>query len=108
VVSPFGRIASSWTRQKGRFTLRVEVPVGSTAEILAPVNAGQKVHAPAAAKGGARKGGHTRFTAGAGSHLFRVTGWSSAPCGPRGQPAARGRDPASTFLGGALRRTARG
>ncbi|WP_328498805.1 glycoside hydrolase family 78 protein [Streptomyces sp. NBC_00414] len=74
VESPFGRIASSWTRKKGQVTLRVDVPVGSTAEVLVPVTARQKAHAPAAAKGGERRDGYARFTVGAGSHVFRVTG----------------------------------
>ncbi|MFD3456231.1 family 78 glycoside hydrolase catalytic domain [Streptomyces sp. NPDC058691] len=74
VESPLGRIASSWTRAKGRFTLRVDMPVGSTAEVLVPVSGRQKVHPPAAAKAGERGGGYARFTVGPGSHLFRVTG----------------------------------
>lgn len=74
VESPLGRIASSWTRAHGRFSLRVDVPVGSTAEVLVPVSGRQTVHAPAAAAAGERGGGYARFTVGAGSHLFRVTG----------------------------------
>ncbi|MDX2649694.1 family 78 glycoside hydrolase catalytic domain [Streptomyces sp. PA03-1a] len=74
VESPLGRIASSWTRSHGRFTLRVDVPVGATAEVLVPVSGGQTVHAPAAAAAGERSGGTARFTVGPGTHLFRVTG----------------------------------
>ncbi|MFC9081814.1 family 78 glycoside hydrolase catalytic domain [Streptomyces sp. NPDC057062] len=74
VQSPLGRIASSWTRAKGQFTLRVDVPVGSTADVLVPMSGRQKAHAPAAATAGAQMGGYARFTVGPGSHLFRVTG----------------------------------
>lgn len=74
VESPLGRIASSWARKQGRFTLTVDVPVGSTAEVLVPVSGRQRVHAPAGAKSGARADGYAHFTVGAGSHLFRVTG----------------------------------
>ncbi|MGW5056017.1 family 78 glycoside hydrolase catalytic domain [Streptomyces sp. NPDC004096] len=74
VQSPLGRIASSWTRSKGQFTLRVDVPVGSTADVLVPVSGRQQAHAPAAATAGAHADGYARFTVGPGSHLFRVTG----------------------------------
>ncbi|MEU6340912.1 family 78 glycoside hydrolase catalytic domain [Streptomyces sp. NPDC046977] len=74
VQSPLGRIASSWTRAHDRFTLRVEVPVGSTADVLVPVSGRQRVHPPAGAVAGERSGGHAHFTVGAGSHEFRVTG----------------------------------
>ncbi|MER5407189.1 family 78 glycoside hydrolase catalytic domain [Streptomyces sp. NPDC002769] len=73
VESPLGRITSSWTRTRGHFTLRVDVPVGSTADVLVPVGGRQKVHAPAGATAGERRDGHARFTVGAGSHRFRVT-----------------------------------
>lgn len=74
VESPLGRIASSWTRKQGQFTLRVDIPVGSTADVLVPVGGRQKVHATEAATSGEIVDGHAHFTVGAGSHLFRVTG----------------------------------
>ncbi|WP_329525333.1 family 78 glycoside hydrolase catalytic domain [Streptomyces sp. NBC_01462] len=73
VESPLGRITSSWTRTPGHLTLRVDVPVGSTADVLVPVSGRQRVHAPAAATAGERGGGYAHFTVGAGSWLFHVT-----------------------------------
>jgi alpha-L-rhamnosidase len=74
VESPLGRIASSWSVQRRLFTLRVDVPVGSTADVVVPVAGRQKVHAPAAATPGEHADGAARFTVPAGIHLFRVTG----------------------------------
>ncbi|MEU3243057.1 family 78 glycoside hydrolase catalytic domain [Streptomyces sp. NPDC006875] len=74
VESPLGRITSSWARTRGRFTLRVDVPMGSTADVLVPVGGRQTAHAPADAVAGEREGGYAHFTVGAGSHSFRVTG----------------------------------
>ncbi|MFI1093914.1 family 78 glycoside hydrolase catalytic domain [Streptomyces sp. NPDC020917] len=74
VTSPLGRIASSWTRNPGLLTLSVDIPVGSTADVLVPVSGAQKVHAPAGATSGQRADGYAHFTVGAGSHVFRVTG----------------------------------
>jgi alpha-L-rhamnosidase len=74
IESPLGRIASSWTRKQGRFTLRVDVPVGSTADVLLPAGDRQRAHAPAGATRGERAGGYAHFTVGAGHHEFRVTG----------------------------------
>jgi alpha-L-rhamnosidase len=74
IESPLGRIASSWTRKQGRFALRVDVPVGSGADVLLPVGDRQEVHAPAGATRGERAGGWAHFTVGAGHHEFLVTG----------------------------------
>jgi alpha-L-rhamnosidase len=74
VESPLGRIASSWSVQRRLFTLRVDVPVGSTADVVVPVAGRQKVHAPTAATPGEHADGAARFTVPAGIHLFRVTG----------------------------------
>ncbi|MEU8946899.1 family 78 glycoside hydrolase catalytic domain [Streptomyces sp. NPDC048489] len=74
VESPLGRITSSWARTRGRFTLRVDVPMGSTADVLVPVGDRQTVHAPADAVAREREGGYAHFTVGAGSHRFSVRG----------------------------------
>lgn len=73
VEAPTGRIASSWTRNAREFTLRVEVPVGTTADVLVPVKKGQKVRAPAGAAPRGQSEGYARFTAGAGEHSFRAS-----------------------------------
>jgi alpha-L-rhamnosidase len=36
MLTPYGRLASSWRREDGLFTLDVEVPVGTTAQIQLP------------------------------------------------------------------------
>ncbi len=77
IASPLGRIASSWSQQQGRFTLTVDVPAGSTADVLVPVSGRQKVHAPPSATAGERADGYAHFTVGAGTHVFRVTGQGS-------------------------------
>ncbi|WP_405833842.1 family 78 glycoside hydrolase catalytic domain [Streptomyces sp. NBC_01176] len=96
VESPLGRITSSWTRTPGHFTLRVDVPVGSTADVLVPVGGRQKVHAPAGATAGERGDGYARFTVGAGSHRFGVTDEVPSRAGaPGGGVHARAQRPAA-------------
>lgn len=96
VESPLGRITSSWTRTPGHFTLRVDVPVGSTADVLVPAGGRQKVHAPAGATAGERGDGYARFTVGAGSHRFGVTDEVPSRAGaPGGGVHARAQRPAA-------------
>jgi hypothetical protein len=36
MLTPYGRLASSWRRENGWFSLDVEVPVGTTAQVRLP------------------------------------------------------------------------
>ncbi|MYS21836.1 family 78 glycoside hydrolase catalytic domain [Streptomyces sp. SID4948] len=74
IESPLGRIASSWTQKRDDFTLSVDIPVGSTADVLLPVGSRQQAHAPAGATRGERVDGYAHFIVGAGTYQFRVTG----------------------------------
>ncbi|MET1074712.1 MAG: family 78 glycoside hydrolase catalytic domain [Umezawaea sp.] len=72
ITSPLGRISSSWTRDQTRFTLRVTVPVGATAEVDVPVRTGGKVTAPAGATFDTTLAGYARYRVGSGTYEFRA------------------------------------
>ncbi|URM94014.1 glycoside hydrolase family 78 protein [Actinomadura madurae] len=70
VQSPLGRVSSAWNLDRGRFTLRVAVPVGATAEILVPARDRDAVKAaPDAAFHGMRDG-YAVFQVGSGDYVF--------------------------------------
>ncbi|MDQ7909030.1 family 78 glycoside hydrolase catalytic domain [Phytohabitans sp. ZYX-F-186] len=73
VTSPLGTVSSSWTRTAKAFTLKVEVPVGATAEVLVPVGAGQSVSGSGGAKLKKVKDGYATFTVGSGDYTFKAT-----------------------------------
>ncbi len=73
-----GRVAAYWKRERGRVTLQVGVPVGTTAEIHVP--GGGKVSErgrPADSASGIRPLGHgkgfTRFEVGSGHYCFHAS-----------------------------------
>ncbi|MFF7158010.1 family 78 glycoside hydrolase catalytic domain [Streptomyces sp. NPDC008139] len=74
VESPLGRVASSWTLDHGRFTLRATVPVGATAQILVPARTRAAVHAPSDARFTGLKDGYATYEVGSGDYVFRVAG----------------------------------
>ena len=73
VESPLGRVSSQWARKHDRFKLRVDVPVGATAEILVPASDGDAVKAPPDAPFGGMRGGYAAFETGSGTYVFHST-----------------------------------
>ncbi|MCS7480328.1 glycoside hydrolase family 78 protein [Umezawaea endophytica] len=71
VTSPLGQVRSSWTRDRGLFTLRVTIPVGATGEVLVPVRDGQRVTAPAGAAFVEKQNGYAAYRVGSGSYEFK-------------------------------------
>jgi alpha-L-rhamnosidase len=72
VASPLGQVRSAWTRDRGRFTLRVSVPVGATGEVFVPVRSGDRVVVPAGASFVDREDGYVRYRVGSGTYEFRA------------------------------------
>ncbi|MGH3374115.1 MAG: family 78 glycoside hydrolase catalytic domain [Actinoallomurus sp.] len=73
VESPLGRVSSAWTLDHGRFTLRVSVPVGATAEILVPTRDRDTVKAAPDATFDGMHDGYAAFQVGSGDHVFHST-----------------------------------
>lgn len=70
IATPQGEVSSAWDRSDGRLTLKVNVPVGATAEVLVPLEDGQAVRAPRGAKAGHVSDDRAAFTVGSGTYTF--------------------------------------
>jgi alpha-L-rhamnosidase len=68
--TPQGLARSEWTRNGGRFTLRVEVPANTTAEIRVPVTSGQARADSARARFVRTDGGHAVYQVPSGRYTF--------------------------------------
>ncbi|MEQ6899689.1 family 78 glycoside hydrolase catalytic domain [Nocardioides sp. YIM 152588] len=70
IETPQGEVSSTWRRRGDRLTLRVTVPVGSTAEVLVPIEDGQTVRTPRGAQPGEVSDDRAAFTVGSGTYTF--------------------------------------
>lgn len=77
--TPYGTLASDWTTETGKRTLKVEVPVNTTAEVVIPVEDPKKVRegvVPAGSAAGVKSasfdGGRLKLVVGSGRYEFSV------------------------------------
>lgn len=83
VESPRGTVASSWTRDADSFTLKVTVPVGSTADVYVPVRAGEVAVGPKGSQASPTANGFQKFTVGSGEFQFVAAPDDGGPTAPQ-------------------------
>jgi alpha-L-rhamnosidase len=76
--TPYGEVASEWTRRHGTFRLEVEVPPNTTAEVRVPTG-GEKADAPKGATFLGIDGDRAVYSVSSGSHRFTARDAQLAP-----------------------------
>jgi alpha-L-rhamnosidase len=69
-ATPLGSVSSSWTRSNNHFDLKVEIPVGATAQILVPATDQAAVNAQAGATFKGMQGSYAMYSVGSGTYNF--------------------------------------
>jgi alpha-L-rhamnosidase len=69
-TTPLGEVSSSWRRSGQQFSLTVDIPVGSTAQVLVPAADRSAVRAIGGATFVGMQGGYAEYSASSGRYLF--------------------------------------
>jgi alpha-L-rhamnosidase len=72
-TTPLGTVSSSWTRSNNHFTIKVEIPVGATAQILVPAADQAAVTAQAGSTFTGMQGSYAAYSVGSGTYSFDST-----------------------------------
>ncbi|NEA98773.1 alpha-L-rhamnosidase [Streptomyces sp. SID13726] len=68
--TPYGEVTTEWTRERGVFRLRVEVPPNTTAEIRVPTGGGKPQTVPSGARFERVEGDRAVYSVRSGSYVF--------------------------------------
>lgn len=71
--TPLGQVSSSWTRSNNHFNLKVEIPVGATAQILVPATDQAGVKAQAGSTFTGMEGSYAAYSVASGTYTFDST-----------------------------------
>lgn len=72
--TPYGEVASEWTRKDGSFRLKVEVPPNTTAEVRVPAGGGRVHVTPEGATFEGTEGDRAVYSVPPGTYVFTVRG----------------------------------
>jgi alpha-L-rhamnosidase len=70
-TTPLGEVRSAWRRSGRAFSLTVDIPVGSTAQVFVPAAAPSAVQAPAGATFIGTQEGYAAYSVGSGRYTFQ-------------------------------------